>query len=822
MAKGAVESSPLRAGWRPRTSGSWKALAFACLVVPALFRVSSADAQAQQQYVYGSSATGQGGQAVGVLAKNGGTGALSAINQSPFAERVGGGQIAMDAKGRFLFVLSPSTSQITMFQIDSSTGALSEVPTSPFAAGFTINPMTAPSSPQSIATEASGQFLYVGYQFGSGGGNSGELDQFTIDAEHLQLIPGGGTPLQNGFLETISGPLAMASAPNGRTLYVYLGFWTDQSISASELDAYSIDPITGNLTLLNSADYGELARSLALDPKDRFIYTGQGLGQGQFEGTLLSPVDGSLATPTPTYLFSQGANPDSMAVEATGQYLYVYVSPAGLIHIFSIDPSSGAPTEVQNSPQPISVGSLIADPLGPFLYGGVGNGVFGYQIDLTTGLLTELPGSPYAGATGQNLAISGIPVQAVSGPVAALFPETASFGNVVEKMPSATLVVEIVSNGSTALDVNAIGFSGAAASDFSETNTCNLSAVLQPGKSCSVSVTFTPSAPGLRQAMLTVTDNAPGSPQTTLLTGMGLVPASGATFMPGSLSFPTITEGTISAVQSIILTSSGNVPLNISSIAVGGANANDFSASPSGCSQLSVNSACTINVTFTPLAVGGRAAIILVNDDAPGSPQMIAISGDANSAVNVAAAQNGSTMASVSAGNTAQYNLQIMPGANYSGTISLNCTGAPLGAVCQASPPMVMVSNGAAVPFMVLVSTSGGASAMLAIPKAPNDPPRQRMWLGLFVFLLLLTLSRRSIRNAPVSFERRLKAAAMSLAVLLPLIASSGCGGGSAATTPPPIITPKGTTMLTITPMATNAAGQPLQLQPIQLTLTVK
>src|SRR6202012_6192923 len=55
---------------------------------------------------------------------------------------------------------------------------------------------------------------------------------------------------------------------------------------------------------------------------------------------------------------------------------------------------------------------------------------------------------------------------------------------------------------------------------------------------------------------------------------------------------------------------------------------------------------------------------------------------------------------------------------------------------------------------------------------------------------------------------------------------SAGCGGGgssaAAVVAPPPpparIVTPPGTSIITVTPSAKNAAGAPLQLQPIQLT----
>jgi len=55
-------------------------------------------------------------------------------------------------------------------------------------------------------------------------------------------------------------------------------------------------------------------------------------------------------------------------------------------------------------------------------------------------------------------------------------------------------------------------------------------------------------------------------------------------------------------------------------------------------------------------------------------------------------------------------------------------------------------------------------------------------------------------------------------------VSLGGCSGGSSAalvTPPPPVITPAGTSTIVITPTAMSATGQPLQLQPIQLTLTV-
>jgi hypothetical protein len=120
-----------------------------------------------QQYVYAGVPLASATSKIAAFSKDSSTGGLSLIPSSPTLDKLEGGSMAVDALGRFLFVLDSATSKISMFQIDGNTGALNEVPASPFSAGPTENPGLAPTSPISIAAEASGQFLYVGYAFGN-------------------------------------------------------------------------------------------------------------------------------------------------------------------------------------------------------------------------------------------------------------------------------------------------------------------------------------------------------------------------------------------------------------------------------------------------------------------------------------------------------------------------------------------------------------------------------------------------------------------------------------------------------------------------------
>ena len=99
---------------------------------------------------------------------------------------------------------------------------------------------------------------------------------------------------------------------------------------------------------------------------------------------------------------------------------------------------------------------------------------------------------------------------------------------------------------------------------------------------------------------------------------------------PTSVSFGNHIVGATSAAQAVTLTNSGSAALSIGSIALAGTNASDFAQTntcPSGSSQLSAGSSCTINVTFTPAALGARSATLTFTDFATDSPQSVALGG---------------------------------------------------------------------------------------------------------------------------------------------------------------------------------------------------
>jgi hypothetical protein len=98
-------------------------------------------------------------------------------------------------------------------------------------------------------------------------------------------------------------------------------------------------------------------------------------------------------------------------------------------------------------------------------------------------------------------------------------PSSLSFGSTTVGATS-TKTVTVSNPGSAAVTMASVGVTGA----FSETNNCGTS--LASGGSCTVSVTFAPTAAGAASGALSVNSSAPGSPLTVALSGTGTATAA--------------------------------------------------------------------------------------------------------------------------------------------------------------------------------------------------------------------------------------------------------------------------------------------------------
>jgi len=105
------------------------------------------------------------------------------------------------------------------------------------------------------------------------------------------------------------------------------------------------------------------------------------------------------------------------------------------------------------------------------------------------------------------------------GPNATLSPTSLTFSSEPIGTRSKVQAVTLTNNGTTTLNITKIKIGGKNAGDFAQTHSCGTS--LAEGANCSINVTFKPSASGTRTAVVSVTDNAPYSPQTVSLSGEG-------------------------------------------------------------------------------------------------------------------------------------------------------------------------------------------------------------------------------------------------------------------------------------------------------------
>lgn len=110
------------------------------------------------------------------------------------------------------------------------------------------------------------------------------------------------------------------------------------------------------------------------------------------------------------------------------------------------------------------------------------------------------------------------PTQGV--PAASLSASAVSFAGQAVGAATPAVGVTLTNSGSAALSITSFSITGTNSGEFSQTNNCGSN--VAAGGSCTVTLTFNPTTTGSRTALLSVTDNAAGSPQTISLGGAGI------------------------------------------------------------------------------------------------------------------------------------------------------------------------------------------------------------------------------------------------------------------------------------------------------------
>jgi hypothetical protein len=215
----------------------------------------------------------------------------------------------------------------------------------------------------------------------------------------------------------------------------------------------------------------------------------------------------------------------------------------------------------------------------------------------------------------QSLPLSGVGVL----PAVTLSPTSLTFATQVVYTTSPAQKVTLTNTGLGILKITSAKVSG----QFGVTTDCG--ETLAPGDSCTANVTFKPTTKGPLSGSISITDNAPDSPQSVPLSGTGTF----VQLTPTSLNFGTQPVNTTSVPKYITLVNKGDATVNFTGtgITITGTDPGDFAQQNNCGSSVPPGGNCRIKVTFTPTQDGKRTADVSVSDDGGGSPQTVPLAG---------------------------------------------------------------------------------------------------------------------------------------------------------------------------------------------------
>ena len=331
------------------------------------------------------------------------TGVLTSLPGSPFAA-VGGalGALALHPSGKLLYLSNPFTNDVAAFSLDPTTGRLTPIDADPNTAG--IQNFGVPS-PHSMAFDQSGKFLYVA---------SIGIAEFIVDPATGFLTPVDADPNAAGienFAAPGVGPYSITVDPTNRFAYV-----TNEG--SDDVTLFAIDPGTGALSVFDTVRARVLPVSLAfsLGPSathtPTYAYVADA-GSNQLSAYSVDPGTGALgALGAP---LDTGTGPNAVAVAPSGKLAYVANFGSNDISAYTID-STGLPAPIDADPNTAGVQNFAAaagpfsiaiDSSERFAYAAASSGsaVSAYQINTATGALVAMPGRVLAGTNPHSITV---------------------------------------------------------------------------------------------------------------------------------------------------------------------------------------------------------------------------------------------------------------------------------------------------------------------------------------------------------------------------------------------------------------------------------
>ncbi|MGH2938871.1 MAG: choice-of-anchor D domain-containing protein [Solirubrobacterales bacterium] len=189
-------------------------------------------------------------------------------------------------------------------------------------------------------------------------------------------------------------------------------------------------------------------------------------------------------------------------------------------------------------------------------------------------------------------------------PGTASFPATSVGGASTEK-------IALKNSSEAGVNVSEVKIEGADAGDFGIEGT-NCAIFLNPSMGCELSVRFSPTATGRREATLRVTTDGTPSDYVVELTGEGVAPE--LTFQPGEYDFGLVEAHSGGPRANFTLRNTGAAAVSVSNLEISGPGANEFWIPNSNCwgSMLTPGSTCSVEVQFNANEEGSYSAAVSI------------------------------------------------------------------------------------------------------------------------------------------------------------------------------------------------------------------
>jgi 6-phosphogluconolactonase len=298
------------------------------------------------QFLYASNPQAQGGASIDAWSIDDATGALSTVKGSPFllgpsaapnglalADNVGS-----EPNGPGVFLYVADTGKIDALQVNTSSGALTTVPGSPFASGTN----------EYLTVDPTDHFVFAADEDPPGG-----VFAFTINASTGALTPAPGSPFLIG---SNSNPVSVGQIVVSQVeSYVYVTLpATGQVAGFSIASSGVLTPIPGSPFAAGS---GAFAIAINNAPGSNGVYVANQTS-GSISGYTIDAATGALSTMVSSPYAAAG-----VTVLVTDAFYHLYAYGASGITIFSIDLSSDTLTPI-GSPVSFS-GATVLTYVGP-------------------------------------------------------------------------------------------------------------------------------------------------------------------------------------------------------------------------------------------------------------------------------------------------------------------------------------------------------------------------------------------------------------------------------------------------------------------------